>query len=94
VNDALDLGYDLFYWRTADGLEIDFILYGERGLHAIEVKRSSRVRADDLWALRAFHDDHRVARPHLVYTGTKRITEDGIDVVPIAQFLPHLLDIL
>ena len=35
VNDLLRLGYDLYYWRTANGQEVDFVLYGEKGLIAI-----------------------------------------------------------
>jgi hypothetical protein len=38
--------------------------------------------------------DYRVARALLVYTGTKRYAEEGIDIVPIADFLPQLHTIL
>lgn len=48
ANDNHDLGYTLHYWRTRDKKEIDFVLYGEPGLVAIEVKRAARFRADDL----------------------------------------------
>jgi predicted AAA+ superfamily ATPase len=54
LNDYRGLGYTLHYWRTAKGDEIDFILYGERGLLAFEVKRGARPRSDDLKALRLF----------------------------------------
>ena len=43
VNDCLKLGYDLYYWHTANRVEVDFILYGRRGLKAFEVKRTSRI---------------------------------------------------
>ncbi|PIW63769.1 MAG: ATPase, partial [Candidatus Omnitrophica bacterium CG12_big_fil_rev_8_21_14_0_65_50_5] len=36
VNDCLQLGYDLYYWHTANRVEVDFILYGARGLKAFE----------------------------------------------------------
>lgn len=39
VNEALDLGYQVYYWRTSNGTEVDFVLYGPRGFFAIEVKR-------------------------------------------------------
>ncbi len=35
--------YKLYFWRTKSGLEVDFILYGERVLCAIEVKASKNV---------------------------------------------------
>ena len=53
-----DLGYEIFFWRTADQKEVDFVLYGERGLHAFEVKRSSRFREADIATLRLFCEDY------------------------------------
>ena len=77
-----NLGYQLFYWRTMSGAEVDFVLYGERGLHAFEVKRSSVFRESDLDGLRLFCADYPVAKGHLFYGGSKRYRFDGIDVVP------------
>jgi predicted AAA+ superfamily ATPase len=89
-NASRNLGYDLFYWRTADGKEVDFVLYGARGLHAFEVKRSSRFREGDLDALRLFATDYPASRGHLFYGGTQRYRFDRIDVVPLAEGLTHL----
>jgi predicted AAA+ superfamily ATPase len=94
LNDALGLGYGLHYWRTANQLEVDLVLYGERGIRAIEVKRSSRVRDDDLRGLRAFLDDYPMAQASLVYTGTRRYHEGPIDVVPLPELLAELADTL
>lgn len=88
------LGYELSYWRTRAGEEVDFILYGERGLIAIEVKRSSRFRSADLKGLRRFGEDYRVARRYLFYTGTERHEVDGISVVPLEQALLDLRALL
>jgi uncharacterized protein len=85
-----DLGYDLFFWRTGDGKEVDFVLYGERGLHAFEVKRSSRFREADLAALRAFCDDYPEARGCLLYGGQQRYRFGRIDVVPLGEGLVGL----
>jgi hypothetical protein len=32
--------------RAGRGAEVDFVLYGERGLNAIEVKRAAVVRSE------------------------------------------------
>jgi predicted AAA+ superfamily ATPase len=93
TNDVLDLGYDLYYWHTAGGLEVDLVLYGERGIRAIEVKRSSRVREDDLRGLRAFVQDYPMAKAWLVYTGSRRYHEGAIEIVPLANFLAELRDL-
>mgnify|MGYP001608413182 CR=1 FL=1 len=51
LNDYNGLDYRLHYWRTASGDEVDFVLYGERGLRAFEVKMAHNVRPDDLHEL-------------------------------------------
>lgn len=94
INDHSDLGYDLYYWRTANQLEVDFILYGERGLIAIEVKRTAKLRKRDLSGLRAFCLDYPVARPILLYGGRYRRYEEGVEVVPIQEALSGLHGLL
>ncbi len=84
------LGYDLFFWRTMEGVEVDFVLYGERGLHAFEVKRSAVFREVDLVGLRLFCADHPSAKGHLFYGGTKRYRYGAIDVVPLGEGLASL----
>lgn len=95
LNDTLQLGYSLHYWRTGAGQEIDFVLYGERGLKAFEVKRASRVRDGDLRALQVFLADYPMARAWLVYGGSKAYREGQIDIIPLANCireLPQLLE--
>ena len=90
LNDYRDLGYSLHYWRTAKGEEVDFVLYGERGLVAFEVKRSSRVRSEDFRALRLFQKDYPPARLYLLHLGTRRWHEGGVEVVPFAEAITTL----
>jgi predicted AAA+ superfamily ATPase len=94
TNDNLELGYQLSYWHTRDHREVDFVLYGERGLVAIEVKRASRWRDDDLASLRAFAADYPVARPFLFYGGTRAYEVDGIRILPLAHALRELPELL
>ncbi len=93
-NDYLDLGYSIHYWRTAAGDEVDFVLYGERGLIAIEVKRSSRVRSEDLRGLRRFREDFPMARSYLLHTGPRRWHENGIEIWPVGEALADLAGIM
>lgn len=90
VNENLGLGYALHYWHTRDHKEVDFVLYGERGLVAIEVKRASAYREADLASLRLFQGDYPMARCFLFYGGSRRYRVDGIEVVPLARALPEL----
>jgi predicted AAA+ superfamily ATPase len=94
TNDNLELGYALSYWHTRDHREVDFVLYGERGLVAIEVKRASRWRDDDLASLRAFCADYPVARAFLFYGGTRAYEVDGIRILPLAHALRELPELL
>jgi predicted AAA+ superfamily ATPase len=84
------LGYEITYWRSADGAEVDFVLYGERGLHAFEVTRSSRFRESDLAALRIFCGDYPPAKGHLFYGGTRRYRFGAIEVIPFEEGLRTL----
>ena len=53
----------LSFWRTRAGNEVDFVLYGESGLYAIEVKSSATLHPRDFSGLRAFTEDYPVATP-------------------------------
>ena len=90
LNDYKDLGYRLHYWRTANGDEVDCVLYGERGLHAFEVKMAHNVRPDDLRSLLRFHSDFPQAKTHLLYLGQRRWHDRGIEVLPFEECVATL----
>ena len=80
----------LYFWRTRSGLEVDFVVYGEGGLWALEVKNSGRVRPEDLRALRAFQEDYPESRTILLYRGKERLKTQGVLCLPCADFLARL----
>lgn len=90
LNDYRDLGYRLHYWRTAAGDEVDFVLYGERGLRAFEVKMAQRVRPDDLRGLLRFRADFPQAKAHLLYLGNRRWHDRGVEVLPFTDCVTQL----
>jgi uncharacterized protein len=94
TNANAQLGYELSFWRTRDGHEVDFVLYGERGLHAFEVKRSARVRSEDLVGLKMFAADYPMAKTALLYGGKDRLQIDGVDVLPFTWALPRLVELI
>lgn len=89
-NSNRDLGYDLYFWRTGEDQEVDFVLYGERGLHVFEVKRTARFQEHDLEGLRLFCADYPEAQACLFYGGTERYRFGAIDVVPLGEGLVGL----
>lgn len=90
VNDYRALNYKLHYWRTTAGDEVDLVLYGERGLLAFEVKRSQRIRTEDLSSLVRFRTDYPEAKVHLLYLGSRRWHEQGVEIVPFEDCLVSL----
>jgi predicted AAA+ superfamily ATPase len=80
----------LHYWQTRSRVEVDFVLYGETGLYAIEVKNAKRVDASDLTALKHFAEDYPQARRYLLYRGDDRLKRDGILCLPAQEFLAAL----
>lgn len=94
TNENGALGYELYFWRTRDHREVDFVLYGKHGLVAIEVKRSSVYREPDLAPLRLFQEDYPSAACFLLYGGARTYDVDGIRVLPLAQALAELPELL
>jgi predicted AAA+ superfamily ATPase len=94
VNDSLGLGFQIHYWRTSNGYEVDFVLYGNGGLIAFEVKRGSRIDSEALSGLKSFASDYPAARLVLAYGGTKRMQFDAIEAWPVEALLRDLPDIL
>lgn len=81
---------ELYYWRTVSGLEVDFIVYGQEGLFAIEVKNATTIHPSDLKGLRAFQDDYPEAQCALIYRGKQRLKKDTIICIPLEEFLLSL----
>jgi predicted AAA+ superfamily ATPase len=90
VNDYDEHGFDIYFWRTKSGLEVDFVLYGDNGLIAIEVKRARRLDPPDLRALREFKHDYPPARCFVFYGGTTRQYFDEIVAIPLPEALREL----
>jgi predicted AAA+ superfamily ATPase len=94
INDALDLGYKIYYWRTSNGREVDFILYGAKGLIAFEVKKTGRVNSAMLGGLKSFLADYPMAKAYFVYGGSRWMHDGSIEIVPVLEILKNLRAIL
>jgi predicted AAA+ superfamily ATPase len=80
----------LYFWRTRSGVEVDFVLYGEDGLWAFEVKNRKRIGPSDLRGLKSFREDYPEAELALIYRGRDRLKRDGILCLPCDTFLQSL----
>lgn len=80
----------IYFWRTAAGSEIDFVVYGDEVFWAIEVKNTSRIRPEDLRPLNSFKSDYPESTVYLLYRGKERIMKNGILCIPCDEFLLKL----
>ena len=86
------LDYPVFYWRTHEGTEVDFVIETAKGLVAIEVKSGSRWERSYLAGLARFRNDH----PKLsvkclgIYAGERGLVIDGVRIFPWLAFLKEL----
>jgi len=94
INDYLNLGYKIFYWRTSNNIEVDFVLYGERGIKAFEIKQTGKVSTSMLKGLRSFLKDYPLSKAYFFYGGNRRMYEDNIEIIPIKDAIKGLSDIL
>ncbi|MBM3282867.1 ATP-binding protein [Candidatus Gottesmanbacteria bacterium] len=94
INDALNLGYQLFYYRTANGSEVDFIAYGEKGIKAFEVKRARKLSSSMYRGLKTFLSDYQQAKGYFIYQGERRMREGKIEIIPVREALMDLPSIL
>jgi predicted AAA+ superfamily ATPase len=83
-------GGSLGYWRTRSGVEVDFVVYTDAALHAIEVKNTARVRPEDLAGLRSFREDYPECQAVLLYRGVEALLIDGIWCLSVDGFLRAL----
>ncbi len=91
--DLKEKRFDINYWRTKTGLEVDFIL--DKAKAAIEVKISKQVRQQDLKGLIAFCEEHPETKAYVVsqdlFPRKLDINEHvNIQILPWKHFLEKL----
>ena len=82
--------YNIYYWRTKAGTEVDFIIYGEEGFWAIEVKNTQNIRGNELRPLKTFHKDYPECNPLFVYRGNEKRLIGNILCLPCETFLKNI----
>lgn len=94
LNDYLNLGYQIYFWRTQAGLEVDFVLYGPKGFLAFEIKSSPKIEKKDLKSLDIFCADYPEVSAFLIYGGSKTLYYDRVTVLPAELFFKEASEIL
>ncbi|HZZ56879.1 MAG TPA: DUF4143 domain-containing protein [Opitutaceae bacterium] len=89
--DYSDGSHSLHYWRTLAKAEVDFVVYGESGIYAVEVKNTARIRPEDLRGLQLFGEDYPASRRLLLHRGADRSVREGVLCLPCEEFLRQLV---
>jgi uncharacterized protein len=90
---GLGLRHDgLFYWApTEGGTEVDFLVQRGKEFTALEVKAKGTLASRDFKGLKAIGDLKGINRRIVVFMGERPFrTEDGIEALPIRDFLAEL----
>ena len=85
-----DVDARLSYWRLPSGIEVDFLL-GDVDL-AVEAKSGATITRNHLKGLRALAGEYPDVRRRIVVCSEPRArrTDDGIDIIPAAEFAQRL----
>jgi predicted AAA+ superfamily ATPase len=83
--------FELYYWRSRNGVEVDFVLYGEQGIYALEVKNTNRIRPEDLRSLAAFQRDYPLSKTVFLYRGDQKRLINNVWCMPCETFLKKLI---
>lgn len=60
---------EVYFYRTAEGVEVDFVIEHKRRLIPIEVKASTQIRRDDIRHLERFCEEHGARWGMVAYAG-------------------------
>ena len=91
-----DLDHKIGYWRTHTGIEVDFVMYLNKGLPIpIEVKISSNIHKTELKNLKIFMSEYGVKTSYIVCmvsAAQRIILDDGNEIIiyPVREFLEEL----
>lgn len=84
---------NFYYWSPAEAkqTEVDFLLEKQGGYLALEAKSQNHITPEHFKGLRAIKELKNIKRRMLIYAGEKALrTDDGIDVLPVPEFLKRL----
>ncbi|MDP2193568.1 MAG: DUF4143 domain-containing protein [Alphaproteobacteria bacterium] len=86
------LNFDIKFWRSKSGLEVDFIL--KRGSIAIECKITPSIEKSDIKGLIEFTKEHRPEKSIVVCLAPNKrlivIDDMEIEIYPVEEFLKEL----
>lgn len=87
-NSYNELDFDINFWRTKSGLEVDFIL--GKGEIAIEIKGSDHIDKRDLYPIKAFREEFQKSKAFVICNEKIERVHEHIHIIPYRKFLSDL----
>jgi len=84
------LMWEIYYWATPSGNEVDFIISTSKKKIGIEVKSSKTWKPEFSKGLLALLEEKKISKAYGVYNGTEKILKNGIIIYPVTKFLDAL----
>lgn len=80
--------FNIHFWRTKTGIEVDFIL--NNGEVAVEVKGKNNIDQRDLQNLKVFNEEFKPRKAILICNEKIKRISNNIEIIPWWQFLEDL----
>lgn len=74
--------WQMFFWRTSQGHEVDVIIKAEDRIYALEIKGGKNIDGRDMKGLKMFMEENPRCVPLCVSTAEMPFFLDGIPVIP------------
>jgi uncharacterized protein len=95
IIDYYKTGHEMYYWRTSNGIEVDFIAYGQNDLLAFEIKHTKNISQKMLTGLLKFKEDYSLAKLYFLYMGSETLHfKNDIVALPFVTALKMLPELL
>lgn len=86
ANSYYRYGGEIFYWRTSDGNEVDFILKRGKLTIGFEVKSSTQWKKDYNFGLTTLLKEKKIDQAYGIYLGKKELKSAEVHVYPLSEF--------
>ena len=88
----LDVGGEIFYYRTPAGIEVDLIWSRGTKAMGIEIKSATEWRSEYGKGLHGLLEQGKIQAAYGVYRGTRAFSDSRINILPFEGFSRRLFD--
>ncbi|OFZ47376.1 MAG: hypothetical protein A2381_08305 [Bdellovibrionales bacterium RIFOXYB1_FULL_37_110] len=94
TNSYKKLGAEFFYWKTADGAEVDLIMKVGKKILGFEIKSTDSWKSKYSKNLNQMAEEGIITKAFGVYTGKYSLKDDRVTVIPYTDLVSTILNVL